>query len=246
MVVTYIYKGLMNEQPPRSIEEVKFADDVSVIRTDAFARCSKLKKVVIPNHVRKIEDFAFYECSNLRSVFIGGSVKVIGIRAFSYCYSLEQLILLNGVEEIHESAFSWCHLLRSIVIPASLKKIDDSAFESCLNLEYVVIMTSEKQNIHEEAFYKCRSFKRIFKVTTESVRQKLPVIAKYPVGFETLKRLLEIDCKGVQCTNAERLYPFMAQACISNLDQKYDADHVSSIYYLLRIDPYTRIYDCAF
>ena len=98
-------------------------------------------------------------------------------------------------------------------------------------------MTSENQNIEDDAFEYCRSLRRVFKVSTESIRQKLPVIAKYPVGFETVKRLLDIDCKGVQYTNAERLYPFMAQACISNLDQKYKADYLSSIYCLLRKDP---------
>ena len=74
------------------------------------------------------------------------------------------------------------------------------------------------------------SLKRVFKISKKSVTQKLSLIAKYPVGFETLKRLLDIDCKGVQCTNAERLYPFMAQSCISNIDQKYFFFFVSGCY----------------
>ena len=67
------------------------------------------------------------------------------------------------------------------------------------------------------------------------------MIAKYPVGFETLNRLLDIDCKGVQCTNTKRLYSFMDLISdlhlISYHGEKYDTDHLSSIYYLLRKDP---------
>jgi len=238
MVVTYIYKGLIDEEVPKDVEEVKFADNVTVIRRYAFRKCKNLKKVEIPNHVRKIEEYAFFDCTDLSSVVINGSVKVVEFRAFRNCDSLEQLILLNGVEEINILAFSWCQSLRSVFIPESVRFVGDFAFASCSNFEYVVIMTSENQIIDEEtAFDECRSLKRIFKISIQELEQKISVIAKYLVGFETLKRLLDIDCKGVQCSNAERLYPFMAQACISNLDQKHDADHLSSIYYLLRRDP---------
>jgi len=237
MILTYTYKGLIDEKPPKDVEEVKFADDVTVIRKDAFSKCNNLKNVVIPNFVTEIEECAFIGCSNLRSVVISRSVKLIGFQTFGYCYRLEQLILLNGVEEMHVYSFCNCHSLNSIFIPESVTMITYGAFASCLSLEYVIIMTSENQNIHDYAFNDCESLKRVFKISNQGLELKLSVIAKYPVGFETLKRLLDIDCKGVQFTNAERLYPFMAQACLSNLNPKYDADHLSSIYCLLRRDP---------
>jgi len=237
MVETYTYNGLIDEKPPWNVEEVKFADDVTVIRRHAFEGCSKLKKVVIPNTVTKIEAFAFFECTDLSSVVTNVSLQVIGFQTFMNCFNLKQLILLNGLKEIHHEAFGLCHSLKSIFIPESLKTIGNCAFMVCDSLKYVVLMTSEKQITPEDAFFSCMSLERIIKVSKESVRQKLSVIAKYPVGYETMERLLDIDCKGVQCTNAERLYPFMAQACISNLEEKYDADHISSIYCLLRRDP---------
>jgi len=237
MVVTYIYKGLLDEMPPKDVEKVKFADDVTVIRNDAFCKCNNLKKVVIPNHVTKIEESVFLGCINLKSVMINGSVKVIGFQTFRYCFNLEQLVLLNGVEEIHMLAFSCCHFIRSVFIPESVRLVGNWSFRCCDRLEYIVIMISENQIIEEDAFEECMSLKRAFKISKESLEQTLSVIAKYPVGFETVKRLLDIDCKGVQYTNAERLYPFMAQACISNIEQEYDADHLSSIYCLLRMDP---------
>ena len=48
----------------------------------AFANCSGLTSIVIPNSVEKIGDGAFYECSNITSVTIGSSVTEIGKRAF--------------------------------------------------------------------------------------------------------------------------------------------------------------------
>ena len=70
MGMTYTYKGLIDEKHPKDVEEVKFADDVTVIRRDAFKECQNLKKVVIPNHITEIEEDAFIGCHNLKSVVI--------------------------------------------------------------------------------------------------------------------------------------------------------------------------------
>ena len=58
---------------------------VASIGSSAFAWCSDLTSVTIPNSVTSIGESAFRECSSLTSVTIGNSVTSIGYEAFYFC-----------------------------------------------------------------------------------------------------------------------------------------------------------------
>jgi hypothetical protein len=61
---------------------------VTTIGEAAFAGCSGLTSVTIPNLVTSIGIYAFYGCSGLTSVTIPNSVNTIGDEAFYGCISL--------------------------------------------------------------------------------------------------------------------------------------------------------------
>ena len=61
---------------------------VTTIEWNAFARCTSLTSVTIPDSVTSIEQYAFSGCSSLTSVTIPDSVTSIGDWAFSFCSSL--------------------------------------------------------------------------------------------------------------------------------------------------------------
>ena len=61
---------------------------VTGIGKEAFAFCSELRGVVIPDSVTGIGAYAFYGCTNLTSVAISEHVTSIGDSAFAYCFSL--------------------------------------------------------------------------------------------------------------------------------------------------------------
>ena len=87
---------------------------VSRIGYVAFAECSSLTSIDIPDSVTSIGDLAFFNCRGLTSVTIGNSVTSIGDEAFSYCTGLTSVTIGNSVTSIGWAAFYKCTGLTSI------------------------------------------------------------------------------------------------------------------------------------
>lgn len=68
---------------------------VTSIDRDAFAACTGLTSVTIPNSVTEIGDGAFAACPGLTSVTIGNSVTKIGSGVFYDCTGLKKIYSLN-------------------------------------------------------------------------------------------------------------------------------------------------------
>lgn len=69
---------------------------------------TKLKEVILPDSVCKIDDQAFLRCPELRKVVIQGALKEIGSRSFEGCYALTDMAIPETVEKIDENAFHDC------------------------------------------------------------------------------------------------------------------------------------------
>ena len=70
---------------PESITFENSKYSVTSIGEGAFACCSSLTSVTIPNSVTSIGESAFSGCNSLTSVTIPNSVTSIGEGAFGYC-----------------------------------------------------------------------------------------------------------------------------------------------------------------
>ena len=112
---------------------------VRIIGDEAFARCSGLTSITIPNSVTSIGDYAFYGCSGLTSVTIPNSVKAIGRDAFYDCSGLTYVTIPNSVTSIDEGAFFGCSGLTSITIPNSVTSIGGGAFSDCSGLTSIIV-----------------------------------------------------------------------------------------------------------
>ncbi len=88
------------------IADVYNGKRVTEIGNSAFANCSWLEEVAIPNTVVTIAMSAFHSCTGLKNMVIPNSVKTIGFAAFSGCSSMYSIHIGSGVSEIEGYAFS--------------------------------------------------------------------------------------------------------------------------------------------
>lgn len=147
--VVYGFKGKMPSSTAIAIKE-----GAVCICDGAFASCSGLASVTIPNSVTEIGENAFSYCDDLTSVTIGNSVTKIGWRAFDSCTSLTSVTIPNSVTEIGGAVFENCIRLTSVTIGNSVTEIGGSAFKGCKGLTTVTIPNSVTY-IGQAAFSGC-------------------------------------------------------------------------------------------
>ena len=149
---------------PESVNYNGTTYSVTSIGDDAFAYCSGLTSVTIPNSVTSIGDDAFYGCSALTSVTIGNGVTSIGEYAFSDCSGLTEMKVdannpkydsrenCNAI--IETSSNTLIYGCQTTVIPNSVTSIGSHAFDGCSGLTSVTIGNSVT-SIGEYAFRGC-------------------------------------------------------------------------------------------
>ena len=133
---------------------------VTSIGNNAFAYCSRLKKVTIPEGVTTIGNKAFNECTNITSVSIPNSVTSIGEYAFAYCSYLTDVTIPENITVIEDGTFTSCGRLPSITIPENVTYIGQDAFSYCGTLADVTIPENVTY-IEDLAFYNCGSLKNV-------------------------------------------------------------------------------------
>ena len=154
--VTYSVTSIGNEAfaDCSSLTAITIPEGVTSIGGWAFADCSSLTAITIPEGVTSIGDYVFQGCSSLTAITLPESVTSIGFEAFRYCSSLTAITIPEGVTSIGVSAFSYCSSLTSITIPESVTSIGSWAFWNCSSLTSITIPESVT-SIGEWAFCAC-------------------------------------------------------------------------------------------
>lgn len=142
---------LLCEEDKVSSEKVVIKDGTTIIAESAFAYCSKITDVIMPDSVEyigagvfsdcyalesitlsknltKISDYTFENCNNLKNITIPESVTYIGEEAFDYCQKLESIKLSDGIRTICNYAFNDCESLADISIGKNVEKIGHYSF----------------------------------------------------------------------------------------------------------------------
>ncbi len=122
------------------------------IGNGAFAYCSSLSSVTIPDSVIKINHEVFYDCDTLEEVFIGNGVTSIGDGAFYNCDSLGEISIGNGVTSIGDYAFAGCQSLTGLVLPAGIQSLGNGTLADCGSLTAVTFEGAYPEQVSKELY----------------------------------------------------------------------------------------------
>ena len=115
---------------------------VAVIGDSAFASCSSLTSVVIPDSVTSIGDYAFRDCYGLTSIDIPDGVTSIGDYAFYDCDGLTSVVIPDSVTSIGNYAFRDCSSLTGVYIT------DIAAWCNISGIEYLLYYGSRNKELY--------------------------------------------------------------------------------------------------
>ena len=127
---------------------IRFTNDVTKIPDNAFAGCTSVEAIYLPDGVQEVGKGAFGGCTALHSIYSINSVddyKVLVIDGTLCAVApakLTEYTIPTGVKKIGAGAFSGCKTLKKVIIPEGVKEIEAGAFEDCENLEYIKIPNS--------------------------------------------------------------------------------------------------------
>jgi len=113
--------------------DLSATDGITTIPREAFAFCTALQGIIIPEGITKSNLFAFRNCTSLSNVSLPSTYT-----------------------EINQCDFYTCTSLTSITIPASVTLISYSAFEGCSNLENITFLgtTTQWDNVTKRTNWK--------------------------------------------------------------------------------------------
>lgn len=119
----------------KELTEVVLPQSVTQIGEGAFSGCEKLKTVILPSKLKKIEAHTFYRCKSLERIDLPRSITSIGQSAFSNCESLLNIKIPGKVKKIQHNTFIGCKSLESISLPEGVKFIGEDVFYGCEKLK---------------------------------------------------------------------------------------------------------------
>lgn len=128
-----------------ALTEIALPEGLESIGDSAFAECTSLVCVIVPDSVKDMGKLVFQHCAALTEVVLSEGLSAMPDQAFLDCSALRAVAIPQGVENIGWYAFSGCKALEEIMLPESIIKIDDGAFQNCISLASVSIPDSVKQ-----------------------------------------------------------------------------------------------------
>lgn len=123
---------------------------------DGYVSLIHLRRIILPDGIKRIEESAFLLAVNLEEINIPSALQYVGAFAFYGCENLktDPLVLPEGFERIDENAFTNCWSLENVILPSTITEIGESAFEQTLVSS--INLPEGLKRIGDRAFYFCR------------------------------------------------------------------------------------------
>ena len=208
-----------------SISSVVINYGATSISDWAFADCSNLKSISIPDSVESTGDGTFAGCSRLSGIKIPDSVKIIGNWMFRDCSSLNNIKIHNRVTIIGVGAFFNCKSLTSINIPDSVICIESGAFSYCTALINIEVDSNNRNysSVNGTLYDKNKNVLMQYAIGKKDTSFDVPnsVITIHEQAFEGCSSLTSIRIPNsvtsieyyvfVDCSNLKDVYYYGSQ-----------------------------------
>ena len=144
---------------PAGKTNVEFLPGVTYIGGSAFAGCTKLTSVEIPDTVTDIYWDAFDCCEALTKAVLPKNLNRITSYSFRST-GITEIEIPETVDNIESFAFYGCKGLKTVTIPGKAEAVGSQAFEACTSLESVYLQEGVKR-IDSQAFLNCTGLKTL-------------------------------------------------------------------------------------
>lgn len=103
----------------KTITEINIPINLTQVGDYTFYACTQLTTVNFtePTQIESLKSYAFADCSSLTNIVLPNTLKTIGDYCFRNCTSLTSITIPDSAETISSTAFSGCTNLTSIKIP---------------------------------------------------------------------------------------------------------------------------------
>ncbi|MBQ7351651.1 MAG: leucine-rich repeat domain-containing protein [Clostridia bacterium] len=142
-----------------TVRKVVLPQSVKALNNFAFSNFSSLSEVNLPNGLERIEGSAFFGCENLKSINLPESLLSLGTCVFQGS-GLESVEVPNSVDFIGAGAFRSCKNLKKVKLPESMFVIPLFCFRECVNLTQLE-MPKVLNKIQDSAFHRCSKLEKI-------------------------------------------------------------------------------------
>ncbi|MDG2223002.1 MAG: leucine-rich repeat domain-containing protein [Rubripirellula sp.] len=126
----------------RSVIVPESVTDIGGHTGTVFSGCHSLERIELPATVTNIGQKSFQDCSNLTEVVIPAKVTTIPFGLFWKCSRLTTVVLPDGITSIGNYAFADCAQLTLEQFPKSLAKVGAYAFKDCKGLRGLTVPKS--------------------------------------------------------------------------------------------------------
>ena len=167
----------------------------------AFADCTSLATISLPNTLKGLEAEAFSGCTSLNGVDITNisALRGIGGRLFAGCTSLTSFNISKNIVQINDGAFEGATNLKTVTFEeegSEFKTINADAFKDCVSLDSINIPAGTT-SIGNNAFNECSNLASVTNNAFENCAALKAISLKSvsSLGVECFKNsgLLELE-----------------------------------------------------
>ena len=91
-------------------------DKVTELGNFAFSKCTRLRRIELPDGLTTIGKGAFDACSNLQYINIPETVTNLGEQAFTNCTKLKTITIPKGISSFGKRTFLGCNALHTLIL----------------------------------------------------------------------------------------------------------------------------------